>query len=402
MVARTDGFPLLHHSVFFSGNYQAEFDDIFRRRRLPVEPTVYICAQDRTDHEESAPLGDERLLCLVNAPATGDTHPLAQSEIDACEERTFHLLRRAGLDVQRRPDATVRTTPADFNRLFPATGGALYGQAQHGWMASFRRPGARTRMPGLYLAGGSTHPGPGPAHGGTVGPAGSGFAAFGPRFDRVVEPGGYAWWYVDALSDDGQSGLAVIAFIGSVFSPYYASARRRQAGDPLDHCALNVALYRPSGSRWAMTERRRSALHRTADALAIGPSSVSWDGQALSISIAEVTVPFPSALRGRIRVFPTALADRTFSLDLVRPSSLAAHRAVRASRGRAGEPGAALVRYGLRRQQRRRPAARSGLLRLDLVARIPGRRDGGAVRRGSARRRSALPGLAFRSPGPGA
>jgi carotenoid 1,2-hydratase len=65
-----------------------------------------------------------------------------------------------------------------------------------------------------------------------------------------------------------------------------------------------------------MTERRRSALHRTADALAIGPSSVSWNGQELSISIAEVTVPFPSALRGRIRVFPTALADRTFSLDL--------------------------------------------------------------------------------------
>jgi 1-hydroxycarotenoid 3,4-desaturase len=161
MVAKTDGFPLLHHSVFFSGNYQAEFDDIFRRRRLPVEPTVYVCAQDRTDHDESIPPGDERLLCLVNAPATGDTHPLAQSEIDACEERTFLLLRRAGLSVHRRRDATVRATPADFNRLFPATGGALYGQAQHGWMASFRRPGARTRMPGLYLTGGSTHPGPG-------------------------------------------------------------------------------------------------------------------------------------------------------------------------------------------------------------------------------------------------
>jgi 1-hydroxycarotenoid 3,4-desaturase len=45
--------------------------------------------------------------------------------------------------------------------MFPGTGGALYGQASHGWQASFRRPGSRSRVPGLYLAGGSTHPGPG-------------------------------------------------------------------------------------------------------------------------------------------------------------------------------------------------------------------------------------------------
>ena len=55
------------------------------------------------------------------------------------------------------------------------------------------------------------------------------------------------WWYLDALSDDGRHGLTVIAFIGSVFSPYYALARRRGAGDPLDHCALNVALYGAGG-----------------------------------------------------------------------------------------------------------------------------------------------------------
>ncbi len=161
MVAKTDGFPLLHHSVFFSEDYEAEFDDIFRRGRLPFRPSVYVCAQDRTDRDEPLPVGCERLLCLVNAPPTGDTYPLATSEIDACEERTFRLLQRAGLHVHRQNEATVRTTPTEFDRLFPATGGALYGGVQHGWMASFRRPGARTRMTGLYLTGGSTHPGPG-------------------------------------------------------------------------------------------------------------------------------------------------------------------------------------------------------------------------------------------------
>ena len=52
-------------------------------------------------------------------------------------------------------------TRETFERLFPATGGALYGMAVHGWQASFSRPGARTRLPGLYLAGGSAHPGAG-------------------------------------------------------------------------------------------------------------------------------------------------------------------------------------------------------------------------------------------------
>ncbi|NDA16904.1 MAG: carotenoid 1,2-hydratase, partial [Burkholderiaceae bacterium] len=58
-----------------------------------------------------------------------------------------------------------------------------------------------------------------------------------PRFDQAVGSGAYLWWYVDALSDDGQHGLVMIAFVGSVFSPYYALARRRHAHvNPENHC----------------------------------------------------------------------------------------------------------------------------------------------------------------------
>jgi 1-hydroxycarotenoid 3,4-desaturase len=161
MVAKTEGFPLLRHTVFFSGDYAAEFTDVFRRSRLPREPTVYVCAQDRGARDGAAPAGPERLLCLVNAPATGDTQSFAGSEMERCEKRAFELLARCGLDVQRRPETTVTTTPAGFERLFPGTGGALYGRATHGWRASFQRPGPRSALPGLYLAGGSTHPGAG-------------------------------------------------------------------------------------------------------------------------------------------------------------------------------------------------------------------------------------------------
>ena len=161
LFAQTQGFPLLRHTVFFSDDYAAEFDDIFHRSRLPAAPTVYVCAQDRSDNDSTLPTGPERLLCLVNAPAIGDTHPFDAMEIEQCAERTFRQLERCGLRVQRQPEVTVVTTPAAFERLFPATGGALYGQASHGWRASFSRPGAKSRLPGLYLAGGSVHPGPG-------------------------------------------------------------------------------------------------------------------------------------------------------------------------------------------------------------------------------------------------
>jgi 1-hydroxycarotenoid 3,4-desaturase len=157
--ARTSGFPLTRHNVFFSKDYPAEFDDIDRRRRPPTSPTVYVCAQDRGD--DAANDGPDRLLCLVNAPADGDGAPLSDETLRATTVETFALMERCGLAIDRTAGDGVMTTPRGFEALFPASGGALYGPASHGWMASFRRSGSRTRIPGLYLAGGSVHPAPG-------------------------------------------------------------------------------------------------------------------------------------------------------------------------------------------------------------------------------------------------
>ena len=103
--------------------------------------------------------------------------------------------------------------------------------------------------------------------------------------------------------------------MGSVFSPYYAWARRQGRPDPLHHCALNVALYGRAGPSWSCTERGRSRLDRAADGLQIGPSSLSWVGSALEIRIDEVTAPLPSRLRGIVRLHPPAISDHVFDLD---------------------------------------------------------------------------------------
>ncbi len=158
--APTAGFPLLRHNVFFSDNYKLEFDEIFQRGRLPGGPTVYVCAQDRGD-DDNGLSGPERLLVLSNAPARGDLSSFDAAETGPCERSTYELLQRCGLDVARTPETTVMTTPAQWHQLFPGTGGALYGMASHGAMSAFRRPGSRTKLAGLYLAGGSAHPGPG-------------------------------------------------------------------------------------------------------------------------------------------------------------------------------------------------------------------------------------------------
>jgi 1-hydroxycarotenoid 3,4-desaturase len=160
VVAPVRDAALLRHNIFFSDDYAAEFDGL-RQGLLPADPTIYVCAQDRGDSDAPPPAGPERLLCLVNAPATGDRDPPDAHTLDRCQQSAFARLERCGLRLAPTGPHVVRTTPAEFGQRFPATGGALYGRASHGWMASFARPGARSRLDGLYLAGGSTHPGPG-------------------------------------------------------------------------------------------------------------------------------------------------------------------------------------------------------------------------------------------------
>lgn len=130
-----------------------------------------------------------------------------------------------------------------------------------------------------------------------------------------MTPGGYAWWYLDALSDDGREALTVIAFVGSVFSPYYAAARRRGDADPQDHCALNVAVYGRRDKRWSMTERGQGATRRTPDRFVVGPSTVAWRAGVLSLRIDEVAVPWPRRIRGEVRLHAGALFDHPVALD---------------------------------------------------------------------------------------
>ena len=161
MSTKVDNYALLRHTVFFSDDYQKEFKELFVDKRLPSSPTVYVCAQDRADNLDQQQLEQERIFCLVNAPAIGDNYTFTDNDIAVCQDAMLKKLQDCGMDVSFDPAQCIVTTPTEFNRLFPATGGALYGRASHGWQASFQRPGSKCGIKGLYLAGGSVHPGAG-------------------------------------------------------------------------------------------------------------------------------------------------------------------------------------------------------------------------------------------------
>ncbi len=86
---------------------------------------------------------------------------LSQSEIEECETKTFRLMAACGLTLRPMDGAMVRRGPQDFERLFPGTGGAIYGRAPTVGWRHFSGRGCGRGCPGLYFAGGSVHPGPG-------------------------------------------------------------------------------------------------------------------------------------------------------------------------------------------------------------------------------------------------
>jgi 1-hydroxycarotenoid 3,4-desaturase len=156
MAGRAEGLDLPRQAVFHPAESTAEYAAL-ARGRMPAAPTVTLWAQGR-DAPGPAPDGAEPLLALVPAPARVGSEAVG-TESAGAEAAALAAMAQAGVTLRR--DATLATTPRDHERDAPGTGGALYGQAVHGWQSIFGRPAARSALPGLYLAGGGTHPGAG-------------------------------------------------------------------------------------------------------------------------------------------------------------------------------------------------------------------------------------------------
>ena len=151
---------LKHHNIFFSENYKEEFDDIFNKKRLPADPTIYVANTSYSDPAH-APAGSSNLFLLVNAPYDNgqDWNLLkriySDTVIDALEERGLSGLRQS-IEVQEV------ITPDIFLKRYGSNRGSIYGTSSNDTFSAFLRPRNKLRnLDNLYLVGGSTHPGGG-------------------------------------------------------------------------------------------------------------------------------------------------------------------------------------------------------------------------------------------------
>ncbi|MDX6272877.1 MAG: hypothetical protein QOJ92_87 [Frankiales bacterium] len=153
---RTAG--LRHHSVLFPADYDAEFDAL-RDGRVVDDPAIYISAPDdaalRPDDDS------ESWFVLVNAPRQGEVDWDAPGMAQAYADRVLTMLAERGYDVRTRVRVRRVRTPADIERDSCSPGGAIYGTSSNGARSAFLRPANRSPVPGLFLVGGSAHPGGG-------------------------------------------------------------------------------------------------------------------------------------------------------------------------------------------------------------------------------------------------
>jgi phytoene desaturase len=150
-----------HHQFLLAGDFQGNLADIFERRRLPRDPSIYVSRPTATD-PSLAPAGTELLYVLVPTP-TLDSEVDWAAELPAFRERVFTRLARLGFhDLSGRILAETALTPESFGLRYNLSHGSAFGLAATLLQSGPFRPTIRSRCyADLYHVGASVHPGGG-------------------------------------------------------------------------------------------------------------------------------------------------------------------------------------------------------------------------------------------------
>jgi phytoene desaturase len=154
-------FPELEiHNILFSDNYTEEFDDIFTKKTIPADPTVYIYISSKFNKDD-APEGSENWFVMINVPADNN-HDWDKLIVSAREKVINKISTVLKVNIDDYITFEEHLTPDAIERTTGSSKGSLYGISSNNKMAAFLRQQNRSRQyRGLYFCGGSAHPGGG-------------------------------------------------------------------------------------------------------------------------------------------------------------------------------------------------------------------------------------------------
>ncbi|GAB3068037.1 phytoene desaturase family protein [Salinicoccus sesuvii] len=152
---------LSHHNFFFSRNSKKNYEEVFNKKIMPSDPTIYLVNTNKTDASQ-APEGYENLKILPHIPAL-QKKEYTKADYLAFRETVLKKLEDMGLtDLRKHIVSEYMLTPHDIQSLYFSDHGAIYGTiSDRKKNRGFKHPKKAKDISNLYFVGGTVNPGGG-------------------------------------------------------------------------------------------------------------------------------------------------------------------------------------------------------------------------------------------------
>jgi diapolycopene oxygenase len=153
---------LAHHNFFYSADLHDHFRRVFRDKKLPDDPTIYLVAPTRTDPSQ-APPGCDNIKILPHIPSINERNPYTREDYIALKELCLDKLERMGLtDLRKHIVVEDFWTPFDIESRYNSNQGSIYGVVcNRRRNFAFKAPKQSSQLHNLFFVGGSINPGAG-------------------------------------------------------------------------------------------------------------------------------------------------------------------------------------------------------------------------------------------------
>ncbi len=148
------------HNILFSQDYKNEFDDLFTKKVIHGDPTIYVYISSKYKPSD-APKDCENWFVMINTPANINQN--WEEEVKRFRKIILEKIKKVlSVDIEEKIVAEKILTPLDLENRTGSYQGSIYGISSNDRFAAFlRHPNFSKDISGLYFCGGSVHPGGG-------------------------------------------------------------------------------------------------------------------------------------------------------------------------------------------------------------------------------------------------